>query len=174
MARGRPKNGVRHAPPIDIEYGSTGVILSPKAKAALLDFWANWWSNHDRNFGYDRAAPQSGTETRSKHDFYEPLERNLASFPNSHPTFIVGDLHARLRARFENETCCTGQHTFGHGLNVLIHNSSSPSFENKKTICRILSGTWPPHWWHIISKTGVKAGDLQRSWCARWTSLVPG
>ena len=56
----------------------------------------------------------------------------MASFPNSHPTFIVGDLHARLRARFENETCCTGQHTFGHGLNVLIHNSSSPSFENKK------------------------------------------
>ena len=38
MARGRPKNGVRYAPPIDIEYGSTGVILSPKAKAALLDF----------------------------------------------------------------------------------------------------------------------------------------
>ena len=76
-------------------------------------------------------APQSGTETRLKNDFYETLERNLVSFPNSHPTFIVGDFNARLHARFENEACCIGQHIFGRGLNFLIHNSSPASFENR-------------------------------------------
>ena len=138
-ARGRQRNGVRHAPPIDIEHGGTGVILSPKAKATLLDF--KQIDGRIMTVTLDMIgpplhflnayAPQSGTETRLKNDFYETLERNLVSFPNSHPTFIVGDFNARLHARFENEACCIGQHIFGRGLNFLIHNSSPASFENR-------------------------------------------
>ena len=101
-ARGRQRNGVRHAPPIDIEHGGTGVILSPKAKATLLDF--KQIDGRIMTVTLDMIgpplhflnayAPQSGTETRLKNDFYETLERNLVSFPNSHPTFIVGDFNA--------------------------------------------------------------------------------
>ena len=180
-ARGRQRNGARHAPPIDIEHGGTGVILSPKAKATLLDFKqidGRIMTVTLNMIGpplhfLNAYAPQSGTETRLKNDFYETLERNLVSFPNSHPTFIVGDFNARLHARFENEACCIGQHIFGRGLNFLIHNSSPASFENRSLFVEFCLA----HDLHIgntLFQKPVKAGDLQRSWCARWTSLVPG
>ena len=132
------RRGAR-APPIDMEYGGTGVILSPKAAATLADF--EQVDGRIMTITLDMIgpplhfinayAPQSGCEIELKRAFYTILEHALAKCPAAHPLFIVGDFNARLHAKMGQHEICIGQHVFGRGFNFLQNSASSQSLENR-------------------------------------------
>ena len=129
---------LRATPRIDTEHGGVGVILTPLAQAALLDF--NQIDGRLFTLTLDAVgppmhfvnayAPQSGLDSRIKQEFYHKLEATFSCFPSAHPTFVLGDFNARLHARLPHEIM-TGPHIFGRGMQFLLEHMSPITLENR-------------------------------------------
>ena len=111
----QPAGGVR-TPPVDIEHGGTGALLSPKVFASLLDFVQV--SGRILTFTLDMVGPplhiitayarQSGCNGETKTSFYSCSEEDVAKCPAACPTFISGDFNARLHANLGANELCIG------------------------------------------------------------------
>ena len=142
------------APSDHQEYLGTGIVLSPRARAALLRTLPATSRTAGMSFHTGAGefsiliahAPHNQYDEDTKRAFYDELHQLVARVETKGPFIIMGDFNARLQGRLHDEDVL-GPHLFGKGVSFIGGDQDTRShfldlcFQNRL----LVSNTWFQH-----------------------------